>query len=47
MRTVRIIIGALLIIGMVGAAAGCSGKIGQPHTDRSWQKPPPGTGGGK
>ncbi len=47
MKTMQIIVGALLIIGMAVAATGCGGKIGQPYTDSSWQQPPPGTGGGK
>jgi len=47
MRTLRMIIGALLLGAMAITVMGCSGKIGQPFTDCSWQKPPPGTGGGK
>lgn len=47
MKVMRMLIGAMLIIGLGLAAVGCSEKIGQPYTDRSWQKPPPGTGGGR
>ncbi len=47
MKMMRMIIGVMLIIGLAIGAAGCSGKIGKPYTNRSWQQPPPGTGGGK
>jgi len=47
MKITRVIASVVLIIGLVIATAGCSGKIGQPYTDRSWQQPPPGTGGGR
>lgn len=47
MKMMRMIISVMLIIGLAIGVAGCSGKIGKPYTDRSWQKPLPGAGGGK